>query len=88
MNEIKEIRLEDERALLTFLISHEGWKLITKKWLPLHNQCITALKGKDVSADERSWYAGLVTGYERLLKYPEKRIEEIDAQLKKAASEK
>mgnify|MGYP007044035847 FL=1 len=73
--------LETERELLEQLVATEGWKSYSSKWQKLLHECATQLKAQTV--ENREWFAGLVTGYERMLTHPAKRIEFIKDELVK-----
>ncbi len=80
------IELENELAWLSNMIATEGWKLYKTKFAKSLGECAGKLRDQDCT--ERDWYAGLVSGYERMLGYPDKRIIEILNTLKRANTNK
>ncbi len=74
-----ELLLADERVELDRLLQTPGWKIMHSKWLKLLNECEARLSAEE--SVNREWLAGLVTGYKRLLSWPDKRIAAIDKQL-------
>ena len=72
----KDADLENEHAWLVKLVDSEGWKIFHTKWAGMLEECARQLRAPD--CDKRDFYAGLVTGYERLLNYPSTRIASIE----------
>lgn len=68
----KEADLENEHAWLAEMVKTEGWKLYEAKWRGILDECSRKLRESD--CDDRDWLAGLVTGYTRLLDYPNNRL--------------
>lgn len=82
---ITEASLEDELALANSLIQSEGWKWFVSKWAKLLRECENSLLDPD--NPNRDWSAGLVSGYKRLLSYPNNRVETIQRELTKRSKQ-
>ena len=70
--------IENNRQALLKLKETEGWKLLTDKWQNLLRECARQLREKE--NPDRDWYAGLVTGYERILDWPDANIKLLEAE--------
>ena len=71
-----QAELENERAHLIALTKSEGWKVMLAKWDRTIKDCSFKLRASD--CENRDWYAGLVSGYERLMSWPATRISNIE----------
>ena len=72
----KDADLENEHAWLVKLVDSDGWKLFQTKWSKMLDECARTMR--EPTCENRDWYAGLVTGYQRLLEYPSNRVSAIE----------
>ena len=81
MNTTSELRLEDEREWFSQLVNSDGWKRFVFVHKPLLEAEARKIRAEDCL--NRDWHAGVVTAYEKLLRYPEARIQQINVELAK-----
>ena len=72
--------LENQRAFLARLLETEGWKIYEAAWTKMLREVAEQLRAKDNS--NRDFDAGVVSGYERMLTWPAKRIAALDRMIK------
>ena len=79
----KELRLEDEREWLGRMLESDGWQLMLSRWKP-----VLESESQNIRAEvcqNRDWHAGMVSAYEKIFRYPEARIKQINTELAKRA---